>query len=99
LARSTIISSTLNIEEVYERFAEEVLKLVRFDRLAINVINPKDYTLTVLISQELTLNNVGRDLSYLAGSFTEEVAVTRSNITSWETLKGYLDRFPDFCIA
>ena len=34
-----IISSTLNIEEVYERFAEEVRKLIPFDRIAIKIIN------------------------------------------------------------
>ena len=35
-----IISSTLNIEEVYERFSQEVRKLVPFDRIGIQ-INPK----------------------------------------------------------
>jgi PAS domain S-box-containing protein len=35
-----IISSTLNIEEVYERFAEEVRKVVAFDRVSVNIINP-----------------------------------------------------------
>jgi PAS domain S-box-containing protein len=34
-----IVSSTLNIEEVYERFAEEVRKLISFDRIIINIIN------------------------------------------------------------
>ena len=37
-----IISSTLNIQEVYERFAEEAHKLIPFDRIAINIINPED---------------------------------------------------------
>ena len=36
-----IISSTLDIEEVYERFAQEVEKIIPFDRIAINIINPK----------------------------------------------------------
>ena len=39
-----IISSTLNIEEVYEHFAEEVRKLIPFDRIAINIINHDDHT-------------------------------------------------------
>jgi len=34
-----IISSTLNIDEVYERFAAETKKLVAFDRIAINIID------------------------------------------------------------
>jgi hypothetical protein len=44
---SRIISSTLNIEEVYERFGEEVRKLIPFDRIAINLIDPKNYTLSI----------------------------------------------------
>ena len=39
-----IISSTLNIEEVYERFAEEVHKLISFDRISINIVNPEGGT-------------------------------------------------------
>ena len=34
-----IIGSTLNIDEVYERFADEAKKLIPFDRVAINLIN------------------------------------------------------------
>ena len=34
-----IISSTLNVEEVYERFTEEVQKIIPFDRIVINVTN------------------------------------------------------------
>ena len=36
-----IVSSTLNIEEVYERFAEEVRKLISFDRIIINIDQPQ----------------------------------------------------------
>ena len=39
-----IMSSTLKIEEVYERFAKEVRKLISFDRIAINVINREEGT-------------------------------------------------------
>jgi PAS domain S-box-containing protein len=41
-----IISSTPKIEEVYERFAEEVRKLIRFERLAVNLIT-KDQTISM----------------------------------------------------
>ncbi|OGP95227.1 MAG: hypothetical protein A2157_09545 [Deltaproteobacteria bacterium RBG_16_47_11] len=41
-----IISSTLNIEEVYERFAEEVKKLIPFDRILVNLINPDRNSVT-----------------------------------------------------
>ena len=41
-----IISSTLEINEVYDRFSLEVKKLVNFDRMAINVLNPDGETFT-----------------------------------------------------
>lgn len=39
-----VISSTLDIEEVYERFVELVRYLIDFDRLAINIINHENLT-------------------------------------------------------
>ena len=42
-----IISSTLSIEEVYERFAEEVRKLFPVDRFMVNILNPEDRTITM----------------------------------------------------
>lgn len=41
-----IISSSLEINEVYERFAEEVKKLISFDRVAINIVNIKEGMIT-----------------------------------------------------
>ena len=37
-----IISSTLNIEEVYEGFADEVRKVIPFDRIVIDGYNPEE---------------------------------------------------------
>ncbi len=42
-----IINSSLDIEEVYERFAEAVNKLISFDRISINLINSQDNTTTI----------------------------------------------------
>ena len=42
-----LISSTLNIDEVYERFTAEVRKLIDFDRLAINLCNFQQNTLRI----------------------------------------------------
>lgn len=39
---SRILTSTLNLEEVYERFAQEVKKLVDFDRMNVYLINAAD---------------------------------------------------------
>jgi len=76
---SRIISSTLNIEEVYERFAEEVHKLIPFDRLAINIINPDGYTITVAYVTGVEID--GRcqgEVIPLKSTLTEEIIRTRS---------------------
>ena len=39
-----LIGSTLDIDEVYERFAAEARKLIPFDRLAMNLNNPQENT-------------------------------------------------------
>jgi signal transduction histidine kinase/CheY-like chemotaxis protein len=91
-----IISSTLSIEEVYERFAEEVLKLIPFDRIAINIINPKDETVTVAYATGLDIE--GRragDVVSLPGTFTEEVMRTGSSLLiQTEDPKEIIDRLP-----
>ena len=42
-----VISSSLNVDEVYERFADEVRKIMPFDRIVISIINPEENTATV----------------------------------------------------
>ncbi len=76
-----VISATLNIEEVYEHFAVEVNKLTPFDRIAINIINPKKRTATIAytIGVDVTDRQPG-DTFPLAGSYTEEVIRTRSGL-------------------
>ena len=41
-----IISTSLNIDDVYDRFAEEVGKLVRFDRIDITLANSDEGVVT-----------------------------------------------------
>jgi len=64
-----IIGSTLNIEEVYERFAEEVRKLIPFDRIAINIINPKHDTFIIpyVLGTNVAERELGKVVS-LAGT-------------------------------
>jgi len=91
-----IISSTLNIEEVYERFGEEVRKLIPFDRVAINIINPESRTLTIayLAGVEIPDRRQG-DAIPLADTATEEALRARSGlIISMEDEKEIAARFP-----
>jgi two-component system cell cycle sensor histidine kinase/response regulator CckA len=91
-----IISSTLNIQEVYERFADEVDKLIPFDRITINIINPEDGTFT--ISYVTGFETAGRhqgDVVPLAGTATEEAVRARMGlIVQTEDEKETATRFP-----
>jgi PAS domain S-box-containing protein len=76
-----IISSTLNINEVYERFVEEVRKFIQFDRITINHINPKENTFVVLYNAGLDMadREVGKAVP-LTGTATEWVMQNRSTL-------------------
>lgn len=76
-----IISSTLNIEEVYERFAREVKKLIPFDRIAINLIDSERKTIRSPYESGLTIP--GRRIGSvfpLENSFNEKVMLARSGV-------------------
>ena len=76
-----IISSSLDIEEVYGRFAEEVKKIISFDRIVITIINPEDHTATVIYVSGIEVAGRNKGEAYpLAGSITEEVRRTRSSL-------------------
>lgn len=68
-----IITSTLDIGQVYERFAKEAKKLVDFDRIALNVINRDEGTFTFKYVAGLIVagHKVG-DTMALAGSQVEK---------------------------
>ena len=76
-----IVSSTLNIEEVYERFAEEARKFIPFERITINHINPKENTFVVLYNAGLDMadREVGKAVP-LTGTATEWVMQNRSTL-------------------
>ncbi len=76
-----IISSSLNIEEVYERFAEEAQKIIPFDRISINLIDYEKNLVNVVYSTGLKVP--GRqpgDAFPLKDSVNQEVAQNRSSL-------------------
>ena len=91
-----LLGSTLRIEEVYCRFAEEARKLIPFDRINVNIINHDGKTATRAYSSGSTLT--GRQVGEvfdLAGSSTEEVMRTRSSLLiQTENRAELADRFP-----
>ena len=91
-----IISSTLNIHDVYERFAEKVRELIPFDRITMSNINSRDDTVTIsyVAGTDVADRSKG-DIGPLVGTLTEEVVRTRTNmLIQTEDLKEVADRFP-----
>ena len=97
-----IISSTLNIEEVYERFAEEVLHVIPFDRVSVNTINPDRTSITIAYSFGIEVGpiQVG-DVLPLDAPFEENIVNRRSSVLiqtedESELAKGYPNLVPHF---
>jgi two-component system, cell cycle sensor histidine kinase and response regulator CckA len=96
-----IISSTLDIEEGYERFAEEAHKLIPFDGIAINIINYKEGTVTVPYVSGIAVPGCQPgDILPLVGSVTGEVMRTHSGLIIQTEDKNELQaRFPTLLTA
>ncbi len=91
-----IISSTLNIEEVYEGFADEVRKVIPFDRIVIDGYNPEEDSVPIayVTGIEIAGRRAG-DIIPFAGSDTEYIMHTRSPLLiQTEDEREVSDRFP-----
>jgi PAS domain S-box-containing protein len=91
-----IISSTLDINEVYERFAEEVRILIPFDRIVINIINPENNNTIIayLSGVDVQGRRIG-DFVSLIDSATGECMRTRSSLLfQTESIDEVDNRFP-----
>lgn len=75
---SRIISSSLDISDVYEPFAQQVRQLIPFDRISINIVDPGKDTFTSAYTSGIDVP--GRqpgNVASLAGSTTLKVVETR----------------------
>ena len=87
-----IISSSLAIEDVYKQFADELRKLIHFDRIVVGLVDLELETFSpaYVIGTYVEGRGVG-DIIPLAGSATEEIVRTKAPlIMSAEST----DRFP-----
>ncbi len=76
-----IISSTLEIDKVYRFFAEEVRKIIPFDRISVDMIHPeKGGFSTAYALGKGTEGHRSEGIISLSGSTTEEVVRTRSSL-------------------
>jgi diguanylate cyclase (GGDEF)-like protein len=93
-----IISSTLDIDEVYEKFAVEVKKLISFDRLAVNLHSLHEENVKVVHTfGEKVPGRCNEDLFPLEGSACENITKTRmgeySNAQNTEEMKKINSQF------
>jgi PAS domain S-box-containing protein len=73
-----IIGSTLAIEDVYERFADEVRRIIPFDNIAINLIDHDNKTVSVPYVAGIEVPGRQRgEVFPLRGTIAEEAARTR----------------------
>ena len=88
-----IITSTLDVDQVYEKFAREMKKLVDFDRVSVQVINHQDatYTLKYLVGPERPGRPVGSTRP-LAGSQSEQVVLSGRSLVREDASRD--PRFP-----
>jgi signal transduction histidine kinase len=91
-----IISSSSDINEVYERFADQVNKLISFDRIVINMIDIQESTVVnvYMAGKGIAGRKVGETYP-LKGSGNAEMVRTKSTLViQTEDFSGYQDRFP-----
>jgi PAS domain S-box-containing protein len=91
-----IISSTLNIEEVYEPFSEEVKKILPFDRIVVNFIDAEKGLVrnVYMAGGQIQDRQVGK-IYPLEGSGNAEMVRTGSTLLiQTEDFSRYQDRFP-----
>lgn len=76
-----IISSSLDIQQIYHLFAKELRRLVNFDRVAVNIIDPAQYTLTIpYVWGPRVPQRTEEDIVPLAGTASEEIFKTGQSI-------------------
>ena len=90
-----MISSSLNIDEVYVEFAEEVRKLIPLDRISISILNRKDEELTnaYVFGSEVVGRGPGGVYSY-KGTPIEDALRSRSSVLAHGTEQELRTRYP-----
>lgn len=91
-----IVSSSLDIQQIYHLFVSELRRLVNFDRVAINIINPDQYNFIIpyVWGPKVSQRNEG-DVISLAGTASEEIFKTgQSILVNEQNRKEVVQKFP-----
>ncbi len=91
-----IVSSSLDIQQIYHLFAKELRRLIYFDRIAINIINPDQYTFAIpYVWGPKVPQRTEADIVPLAGTASEEVFKTaKSILVREENRQEVVQKFP-----
>jgi PAS domain S-box-containing protein len=97
-----IISSSLDIDDVYERFAEQVRRLIPFDRISIGLVDLDEDIFTDAYHTGIEVPGRGYGaINKLAGSMTGQIVRTRAGMIldlagEEEFFKEYPRAMPDY---
>ena len=92
-----IISSSLDIDDVYARFGEHMRRLVAFDRLSVVLVNPDDNTATITyaVGEEAAGRRAGEVLD-LAGTIINEAVLSHSAmVIQYDDMAELRRRYPN----
>jgi PAS domain S-box-containing protein len=91
-----IISSSLDIDEVYERFAGEMRKLIPFDRIGISIVDVEKWTgvTNYTAGKEVPDRKVGIPYSLEGTAIAEVVRTGSSVLVQTDDLLEVKNRFP-----
>ncbi len=91
-----VISSSLEIEQVYAGFAEQARHLIPFDRISINLVHDEttDFQTAYVFGAQVPGRSVG-NTTPLAGTFTDETRLSRrAGVFHATTREATLEKYP-----
>ncbi len=91
-----IISSTLDIGEIYGRFAEKVKEAIAFDRISVSTVNMKDNTRTLRYDQgdRLTSMQVGQTMPIIKTGIEQVLRIKSSLLINNKGREDLQIKFP-----
>ena len=89
-----VITSSLDINDVYARFSEQTRRLIDFDRLSVVLVNPESNTVTVayVAGEEAMGRQVGEALT-LEGTIINEAVLSRQALVIQDTMEELRRRY------
>ena len=95
-----IIGSTLDIGQIYRKFAQEVRRLISFERLTISCVDSRHESVTIVFSEGWPLlDRTPHEPFPLEGSIIESVVRDRTKLLMRGDVKEDVEKFRAFTLA